>query len=72
MGEAQRAAAAALRLEDFAEVAAHMPHLLTRDLDGVFAHIVKHLLAGLAAELAEMAAHHGRTQTTRVASGGRT
>lgn len=44
---------AALRAEDVAEVAAHMPHLLTRDLDDVFAHIVKHLIAGLAAERAQ-------------------
>lgn len=35
------------------EIAAHMPHLLTRDLDEVFGAIVRHLLAGLAAELAE-------------------
>jgi AcrR family transcriptional regulator len=41
---------------DFSEVAAHMPHLLTRDLDDVFAAIVRHLLAGLAAEAAERAA----------------
>jgi AcrR family transcriptional regulator len=41
---------------DLAEVAAHMPHLLTRDLDDVFAAIVRHLLAGLAADLAERAA----------------
>ena len=33
-----------------------MPYLLTRDLDAVFAAIVRHLLAGLAAELAETAA----------------
>ena len=39
---------------DVAEVAAHMPYLLTRDLDDVFAAIVRHLLAGLAAELAKL------------------
>jgi AcrR family transcriptional regulator len=38
------------------EVAAHMPHLLARDLDGVFDAIVRHLLAGLAAEAAETTA----------------
>ena len=32
------------------EVAAHMPYLLTRDLDDVFAAIVRHLVAGLALE----------------------
>ena len=37
------------------EVAQHMPYLLTRDLDEVFAAIVRHLLTGLAAELAERA-----------------
>ena len=37
-------------------LAAHMPYLLTRDLDDVFAAIVRHLLAGLAADLAERAA----------------
>ncbi len=42
-----------LRSEDVAEVAAHMPHMLTRDLDAVFAAIVRHLLAGLDAELRE-------------------
>jgi AcrR family transcriptional regulator len=42
-----------LRPEDVSEVAAHMPHMLTRDLDEVFSFIVKHLVAGLAAELAE-------------------
>lgn len=41
---------------DLSEVAAHMPYLLTRDLDDVFAAIARHLLAGLAAELAERAA----------------
>jgi AcrR family transcriptional regulator len=43
----------ALHADDVAEVAAHMPHMLTRDLDEVFAFIVKHLIAGLAAERAE-------------------
>jgi AcrR family transcriptional regulator len=42
--------------DDVAEVAAHMPYLLTRDLDDVFAAIVRHLLAGLAAERAERTA----------------
>jgi hypothetical protein len=42
----------ALRSDDVGEVAAHMPHLLTRDLDDVFAAIVRHLLAGLADEVA--------------------
>jgi AcrR family transcriptional regulator len=42
--------------DDVAEVAAHMPYLLTRDLDDVFAAIVRHLLAGLAADVAERAA----------------
>lgn len=70
MGDAQRAAADTLRPEDFAEVAAHMPHLLTRDLDEVFAHIVKHLLAGLAAELAETV-HRDPVQTKHVANAGR-
>jgi len=37
---------------DVSEVAAHMPYLLTRDLDDVFAAIVRHLLAGLAADVA--------------------
>ncbi len=40
-----------LRPQDVAEVAAHMPHLLTRDLDDVFSAIVRHLLAGLAVDL---------------------
>jgi AcrR family transcriptional regulator len=71
IGEAQRTAAAALRPEDFAEVAAHMPHLLTRDLDDVFANIVKHLLAGLAADLSDAAAQRGRLPVKHVASGGR-
>ena len=39
--------------DDVSEVAAHMPYLLTRDLDEVFAAIVRHLVAGLAADLAE-------------------
>ena len=46
--------------ENVSEVAAHMPHLLTRDLDEVFAAIVRHLLAGLAAELAERTASPAR------------
>lgn len=71
IGEAQRTAVAALRPEDFAEVAAHMPHLLARDLDDVFAHIVKHLLAGLAADMVEAAAQPSRAHAARVASGGR-
>ena len=41
---------------ELSEVAQHMPYLLTRDLDDVFAAIVRHLLTGLAAELAERAA----------------
>src|SRR6185436_18402820 len=46
--------------DDVAEVAAHMPYLLTRDLDDVFAAIVRHLLAGLAADLAERASARRR------------
>ncbi|HXJ33048.1 MAG TPA: TetR family transcriptional regulator [Candidatus Eisenbacteria bacterium] len=46
-------AAEGLRSEDVAEIAAHMPYMLTRDLDDVFGAIVRHLLAGLAAELRE-------------------
>jgi AcrR family transcriptional regulator len=42
--------------DEVAEVAAHMPYLLTRDLDDVFTAIVRHLLAGLAADLAQRAA----------------
>lgn len=42
-----------LHADDVAEVAAHMPHLLTRNLDEVYAFIVKHLIAGLKAERAE-------------------
>jgi len=38
--------------DDLDEVAAHMPHLRTRDLEDVFAAIVRHLLAGLEAERA--------------------
>ena len=53
----------ALRSEDVAEVAAHMPYLLTRDLDEVFAAVVRHLLAGLAAELAESTAQRSRAET---------
>ena len=51
--DAERAGAAPLRPEEVDEVAAHMPHLLTRDLDEVFSSIVDHLLIGLAAELAQ-------------------
>lgn len=47
----QALGAGGLRSEDVAEVAAHMPHMLTRDLDDVFAAIARHLLAGLDAEL---------------------
>ena len=49
--QALRAAGQSLRPEDIAEVAAHMPHLLRRDLDEVFSAIVRHVLAGLATEL---------------------
>jgi AcrR family transcriptional regulator len=45
--------------DDVSEVAAHMPYLLTRDLDDVFAAIARHLLAGLAAELAAPARRRG-------------
>ncbi|MGH7893792.1 MAG: TetR/AcrR family transcriptional regulator [Candidatus Binatia bacterium] len=55
-----RGGAGGLRSEDVAEVAAHMPYLLTRDLDEVFGAIVRHLLAGLAAERAERAVQGGR------------
>ena len=41
--------------DDLREIAAHMPHLMTRDLDEVFGAIVRHLLVGLEAELAEAA-----------------
>jgi AcrR family transcriptional regulator len=57
--QALRAGEDGLRSEDVAEVAAHMPHMLTRDLDAVFAAIARHLLAGLDAELRE------RVPTTR-------
>jgi len=57
VSEAERGAAGGLRPEEVAEVAAHMPHLLTRDLDDVFGAIVKHLLAGLAQELSDSASH---------------
>jgi AcrR family transcriptional regulator len=40
---------------DVSEVAAHLPYMRTRDLDDVFAAIVRHLLAGLAAEVGERA-----------------
>ncbi len=46
--------------DDVSEVAAHMPYLLTRDLDEVFAAIVRHLLAGLATDLAERTASPAR------------
>jgi hypothetical protein len=39
-----------------------MPYLLTRDLDDVFAAIVRHLLAGLAADLAERSASPRRSR----------
>ena len=68
MAASPTASVAALRPEDVAEVAAHMPHLLTRDLDEVFSHIVKHLLIGLAAELAETTARKGRVAPARAAS----
>jgi len=71
VGESQRGTTGALPPEDVAEVAAHMPHLLTRDLDEVFAHIVKHLLAGLAADLAETKAAIGYPGIRRVAGRGR-
>jgi AcrR family transcriptional regulator len=48
-----------LPAEDVAEVAAQMPHFLTRDLDEVFAAIVRHLLAGLATEVTARAARRG-------------
>jgi hypothetical protein len=41
----------ALRSEDVAEVVAHMPHMLTRDLDDVFGAIARHLVTGLDVEL---------------------
>ena len=53
---AQALDARATDADDVSEVAAHMPYLLTRDLDDVFAAIVRHLIAGLAADLAERAA----------------
>jgi AcrR family transcriptional regulator len=71
ISESPPVSGAALRPEEVAEVAAHMPYLLTRDLDEVFAFIVKHLLAGLSAELAETATHRGYTETKRTASHGR-
>jgi len=49
--EALRPLEDATRPDDVAEIAAHMPHLLTRNLDEVFDAIVRHLLAGLAMEL---------------------
>lgn len=71
MTEPPRTSANVIRPEDVAEVAAHMPHMLTRDLDEVFASIVQHLLVGLAAELAETMSHHGDGRTKKIASGGR-
>jgi AcrR family transcriptional regulator len=65
MDGSQPGSANALRLEDITEVAAHMPHMLTRDLDEVFSSIVRHLLAGMAAELAETVAQEGRNDTRR-------
>ena len=63
-----RHASSTLDREDVAEVAAHMPHLLERDLAEVFSSIVDHLLAGLAAELAERnAARSARAVRTRSA-----
>jgi AcrR family transcriptional regulator len=53
---AERGATDSLRPEDVAEVAAHMPYLLRRDLDDVFGAIVRHLLAGLDAERGVVAA----------------
>jgi AcrR family transcriptional regulator len=50
-----------LRPDDVAEVAAHMPHMLTRDLDEVFGAIARHLLAGLDAELRARTAPRRRT-----------
>src|SRR5262249_13050507 len=47
---------AALTPEDVGEIAAHMPHMLTRDLDDVFGAIVRHVLAGMEAERAGAAA----------------
>lgn len=47
--------------DDVAEVAAHMPHMLTRDLDEVFGAIARHLLAGLDAELRARTAPRRRT-----------
>jgi AcrR family transcriptional regulator len=66
--DAERAGATPLRADEVDEVAAHMPHLLTRDLDEVFASIVDHLLIGLAAELGERT---NQRQTSAARSGGR-
>src|SRR5262249_25258644 len=52
----------ALAPHDVAEVAAHMSHMLTRDLDEVFAAIVRHLLAGLEAERATEAPRAARAR----------
>ena len=49
--EALRPLEHATHPEDVAEIAAHMPHLLMRNLDEVFDAIVRHLLAGLAMDL---------------------
>jgi hypothetical protein len=57
-------AAGGLEAGDVDQVAAHMPHLITRDLDDVFAHIAEHLLAGLAAELDEKARFGSRLRRT--------
>jgi AcrR family transcriptional regulator len=50
-----------LTTDDVSEVAAHMPHLLTRDLDDVFGAIVRHLLAGLDLELRKQVPARRRT-----------
>lgn len=63
--EPHHAGAVPLRPQDVAEVAAHMPYLLTRDLDEVFSSIVKHLLAGLAAELGAQKGGRVATATRR-------
>ena len=57
-----------LRADEVDEVAAHMPHLLRRDLDEVFSSIVEHLLIGLATELGEGSP---RQQAPAARSGGR-
>jgi len=70
VGESQRGTAG-LRPEDVAEVAAHMPHLLTRDLDAVFGRIVRHLLVGLAGDLATATARDEPIGLKRAAARGR-